>query len=158
MDILFERIKTQIDLEQIKYWLEDIDLLRMARMREAPLSDLDLQDYLSTLSFLVFVDGLAIGYARIYPSESSREGEIGIVIADPEYRGKGIGTEIGKKLIATCMVMGMTTLDWATGDFNIPSIKLAKKLGFKFYKLIPEVLTILGDKHDALVYRLEVKK
>jgi hypothetical protein len=60
MDLYFERIQTAADLEQIKCWLEDEELLRLARMTDKPLTEEDFQAYLKTLSYLVYVDGLAI--------------------------------------------------------------------------------------------------
>jgi len=156
MEIIFERIETQNDIELLKYWLEDPELRRMARMTDTPLSDDDYQVYLDTLSFLVFVDGLAIGYARIYRYAIEEEGEIGIAIAMPEYRRRGLGTLIGQKVIATCLAMGMRKIHWATGDFNLPSIKLAEKLGFKFDCLIPDVIKLQTGNRNALVYTLEI--
>lgn len=156
MDLFFERITTTSDLEQLKCWLEDEELQRMARMRDGPLTEEDFQDYVSTLSFMVYAEGVAIGYARIYPYADSTEGEIGVVIALPEYWRKGIGTEIGKRVIATCLVLGMRRIHWATSEYNLPSIRLAKKLGFKFEKLIPDVIHLKDGRYDALVYVLEI--
>lgn len=156
MDLTFERIATKNDLELLKFWLEDAELLKMARMRDIPLSDQEFEDYLNTLSYFIVVDSLAIGYARIYETLNPREGEIGIVIAMPEYRNQGIGTKVGQKLIPTCLVLGMDTIRWTTADYNLPSLKLAEKLGFKFEQYIPEVIKLQTGNHNALIYKLEI--
>jgi len=128
----------------------------MARMRDNPLHPDEYQEYLDTLSFMVYVDSLAIGYVRIFKGKEPDEGELGLVIALPEYRGVGLGTEIGFRLVDTAVKSGLTKLNWATADYNLPSIKLALKLGFKFHQLIPDVIIIEGKKYNALIYRYEV--
>jgi RimJ/RimL family protein N-acetyltransferase len=157
MELYFDRIKTLEDLTLIKYWLEDPELLKMARMRENPLLPDEYQAYLETLSFMVYANDLAIGYVRIFKGDEPEEGELGIVIALPEYKGVGLGTEIGTRLLDTALRSGYKKLNWATADYNLASIKLALKLGFKFYQLIPDVITIGGKKHNALIYRYEVE-
>jgi len=152
-EVEYVRIRTQSDLDQLKYWLEDPELLKMARMTEASLKDEDFQEYLETYSFFIVLDGLAVGYIRLFKTEDPDRGEIGVVIALPEYREKGLGYTVGKRIVGTAMQMGIKTIDWATADYNLPSVRLAKKLGFRFYKLIPEIIVIGNEKHDALIYR-----
>jgi RimJ/RimL family protein N-acetyltransferase len=156
MEITFERITTKNDLEVLKFWLEDEELLKRARMRDIPLDEKDYEEYLKTLSYFIVVDNLAIGYARIYRYPNPKEGEIGIVIALPEYRKLGIGTIVGKRLIPVCLAMGMNAIRWATAADNLPSIGLAEKLGFKFEQYLPDVIQLKDGKYNALVFKLEV--
>jgi len=155
-DIYFERILTPSDIELIKSWLEDPELLKMARMRDNPLTEDEYSEYLHTLSFMVYVDGLAVGYARIYKTSDPEVMEIGMVIANAEYREKGLGYAIGKRLLGVTKELGAKIVYWATSDYNYPSIKLAKKLGFKFDKCLPEIVVTGNEKHDALIYKLEI--
>lgn len=156
MQLYFEQISTKSDLELIKYWLDDIDLLRLARMRENPLTEEELQQYLVPPSFIIYVNGLACGYARIFRTQDPKIGEMGIVIAWPEYRGKGIGEKVGAKILAACLTMGFKKINWATSDNNMASINLAKKLGFVLDIYLPDVITLNGESRSALIFKYEV--
>lgn len=155
LNLTYERIKEPADLEVLKEWLEDIELLRLARMRETPLEDEDFKFYLDTLSYFICLEGVPIGYCRIFETADPEVMEIGIIIAEPEYWKKGIGTIVGKKLIATCMACGATKILWATTEYNKGSIELAEKLGFK---PIERLGCIEFNKlpYRVVVYALEV--
>lgn len=157
MEMEFQKIRSQSDLDQIKCWHEDLELYRMACMRDDLPTEEDYLNYLKTHSFLVYADGVGIGYVRLFITNTPGVGELSIVIALPDYRHKGIGKDIGERMIAVAHKLGLDTLLWATSDDNLASNKLAKSLGFKFYKYLPEILTINNEKHDALVWKLEVK-
>jgi RimJ/RimL family protein N-acetyltransferase len=151
-ELYFEKIETPDDIEQLKDWLSDPELLKLARMRDNPLTEDEFQVYLDTLSYMVYVDGLAIGYGRIFKMENPEELEIGVVIANPDYRGKKIGETIARRLMEASRIFNPKRFFWCTADYNLPSVNLAKRLGFKFHKLIPEIVKIGRESHDALVY------
>ena len=67
-----------------------------------------------------------IGFALFFHNFSTFLGKAGIYLEDlyvlPEYRGKGYGKGLLKKLAQIAMERGCGRLDWACLDWNRPSI------------------------------------
>lgn len=67
-----------------------------------------------------------IGFALFFHNFSTFLGKAGIYLEDlyvlPEYRGKGYGKGLLKKLAQITMERGCGRLDWACLDWNRPSI------------------------------------
>jgi RimJ/RimL family protein N-acetyltransferase len=64
-----------------------------------------------------------------HKSESARISRV--LVGDPSYRGKGIGTLIVKRVLEIGFEeMGLHRMDLVVFDFNTPAIKLYEKLGF----------------------------
>lgn len=86
------------------------------------------------LGFIIMDDGRIIGHA-ISASVEDREVEIDIK-SDELYRGKGIATFLASCLIDECIKRGLIP-KWDCAAGNLPSKKLAMKLGFKEIKEYP---------------------
>ncbi len=74
-----------------------------------------------------------IGNALFYGKERGRlrhRVEFGWFV-HPDYSNKGIGTKLVKKLISEAKNRGFKRIEAEVSVTNIPSIKLAKRLGFK---------------------------
>jgi GNAT superfamily N-acetyltransferase len=78
--------------------------------------------------YMIKVNDINIGWCRLTPVDRW-EASLGIVIADPAYRGKGIGYQIGKIMLSLAFPV-FHKVTWYTWDYNDASIMLAKKLGF----------------------------
>ena len=67
-----------------------------------------------------------IGFALFFHNFSTFLGKAGVYLEDlyvlPEYRGKGYGKGLLKKLAQITMERGCGRLDWACLDWNRPSI------------------------------------
>ena len=67
-----------------------------------------------------------IGFALFFHNFSTFLGKAGVYLEDlyvlPEYRGKGYGKGLLKKLAQIAMERGCGRLDWACLDWNRPSI------------------------------------
>lgn len=70
--------------------------------------------------------GKEIGFALFFHNFSTFLGKAGIYLEDlyvlPEYRGKGYGKALLKKLAQITMERGCGRLEWACLDWNRPSI------------------------------------
>ncbi|MCI5650764.1 MAG: GNAT family N-acetyltransferase [Ruminococcus bromii] len=106
---------------------------------------------------LVLEEETPVGFALFFHNFSTWLGRAGIYLEDlfvlPEYRGRGYGKLLLKKLARIAVQRGCGRLEWACLDWNEPSIAFYKSLG----AVAMEDWTtyrIAGDKLLALASRL----
>ena len=100
-------------------------------------------------------DGKEVGFALFFHNFSTFLGKGGIYLEDlfvkPEYRGKGIGKAIFKKLGAIARERGCGRLEWWCLDWNQPSIDFYRSMGaeamdeWTVYRIAGEGLNPLAD-------------
>lgn len=96
-------------------------------------------------------DGQEVGYALYFYNFSTFLGKAGLYLEDlfvlPEYRGKGVGKGIFKKLARIAVEQDCGRIDWWCLDWNQPSIDFYLSLGARVmeewtvYRLTGEALT-----------------
>ena len=78
-------------------------------------------------------DGKEVGFALFFHNFSTFLGRAGLYLEDlfvlPEYRGKGYGKALLKKLAAIAVERGCGRLEWCCLDWNKPSIDFYLSLG-----------------------------
>ncbi len=78
-------------------------------------------------------DGVEVGFALFFHNFSTFLGRAGIYLEDlfvkPEYRGKGYGKGLLKKLAQIAVERGCGRLEWWCLDWNKPSIDFYLSLG-----------------------------
>ena len=78
-------------------------------------------------------DGKEVGFALYFHNFSTFLGRAGLYLEDlfvyPEYRGKGYGKAILKRLAAIAVERSCGRLEWACLDWNQPSIDFYRALG-----------------------------
>lgn len=78
-------------------------------------------------------DGKEVGFALFFHNFSTFLGRAGIYLEDlfvkPEYRGKGYGKALLKKLAEIAVERGCGRLEWSCLDWNKPSIDFYFSLG-----------------------------
>ena len=83
----------------------------------------------------VLEEGKEVGFALYFHNFSTFLGRAGIHLEDlfvlPEYRGKGYGKAILKKLAQITVQRGCGRLEWCCLDWNTPSINFYESLGAK---------------------------
>lgn len=106
---------------------------------------------------LVLEEETPVGFALFFHNFSTWLGRAGIYLEDlfvlPEYRGRGYGKLLLKKLARIAVQRGCGRLEWVCLDWNEPSIAFYKSLG----AVAMEDWTtyrIAGDKLLALASRL----
>lgn len=102
------------------------------------------------------VEGKEVGIALFFHNFSTFLGRAGIYLEDlfvlPEYRGRGCGTALLKKLAQITVERGCGRLEWACLDWNRPSIDFYLSLGAKpmdewtTYRLTGETLLKMAGK------------
>ena len=95
-------------------------------------------------------DGKEVGFALFFHNFSTFLGRAGIYLEDlfvlPEYRGKGCGKGLLRKLAQITVERGCGRLEWACLDWNQPSIDFYTSLGaermneWSTYRLTGETL------------------
>ena len=82
---------------------------------------------------LAFEGGTPIGFALFFHNFSTWLGRAGIYLEDlfvlPEYRGRGYGKLLLKRLARIAVQRGCGRLEWACLDLNEPSIAFYKSVG-----------------------------
>ncbi len=77
--------------------------------------------------------GREVGFALFFHNFSTFLGRAGIYLEDlfvkPEFRGKGYGKGLIKKLAQIAVERGCGRLEWSCLDWNTPSIEFYKSLG-----------------------------
>ena len=101
-------------------------------------------------------DGKEVGYALFFHNFSTFLGRAGIYLEDlyvqPEYRGKGHGKGLLKKLASIAVERGCGRLEWSCQDWNRPSIDFYLSLGaqpmsdWTVYRLAGSTLTELAER------------
>lgn len=96
-----------------------------------------------------------VGFALFFHNFSTFLGRSGIYLEDlyvkPEYRGKGYGKAILKKLAAIAMERGCGRLEWWCLDWNKPSINFYLSLGaepmsdWTVYRIAGDTLKTLAE-------------
>ena len=96
------------------------------------------------------------GIALFFPNYSTFLAKPGIYLEDlfvkPEFRGKGIGFALLKRLAALAVERGCGRMEWSVLDWNEPSIQFYKSLGavalddWTRYRLTAEALEKLGEQ------------
>ena len=100
-------------------------------------------------------DGKEVGFALFFHNFSTFLGRAGIYLEDlyvkPEYRGKGYGKAILKKLASIAIERGCGRLEWWCLDWNKPSISFYLSLGaepmsdWTVYRIAGNTLKQLAD-------------
>ncbi len=101
-------------------------------------------------------DGKEVGYALFFHNFSTFLGRAGIYLEDlyiqPEYRGRGHGKGLLKKLASIAVERGCGRLEWSCLDWNRPSIDFYLSLGaqpmsdWTVYRLAGSTLTELAEQ------------
>lgn len=101
-------------------------------------------------------DNKEVGFALFFHNFSTFLGRAGIYLEDlyvkPEYRGKGYGKSLIKKLAEIAIERGCGRLEWWCLDWNQPSIDFYLSLGaepmkdWTVYRISGDSLENLGKK------------
>lgn len=100
-------------------------------------------------------DGEAVGFALFFHNFSTFLGRSGIYLEDlfvkPEFRGKGYGKALLKKLAQIAVERGCGRFEWCCLDWNKPSIDFYLSLGaepleeWTIYRITGNTLTQLAE-------------
>ena len=103
-------------------------------------------------------DGKEVGFALYFHNFSTFLGRSGLYLEDlfvyPEYRGKGYGKAILKRLAAIAVERGCGRLEWACLDWNQPSIDFYRSLGaepmsdWTVYRLTGQTLDRMANESN----------
>lgn len=105
--------------------------------------------------FFALENGKEVGFALFFHNFSTFLGRSGIYLEDlyvkPEFRGKGYGKAILKKLASIAVERGCGRLEWVCLDWNKPSIDFYLSIGAKpmsdwtVYRVAGEILIHLAE-------------
>ena len=100
-------------------------------------------------------DGVEVGFALFFHNFSTFLGRSGLYLEDlfvkPEFRGKGYGKALLKKLAQIAVERGCGRFEWSCLDWNKPSIDVYLSLGAKpmedwtLYRLTGEALAKMAE-------------
>ena len=149
-----ERRDTALILRFIKELADYEKMLDEVVADEATLEEWLFDKQKAEVIFAV-VDGREIGFALFFHNFSTFLGHAGIYLEDlyvmPEYRGKGYGKAILKKLASIAVERGCGRLEWWCLDWNKPSIDFYLSLGaepmsdWTVYRIAGDTLRQLAD-------------
>ena len=127
-----ERADTELILQFIRDLAEYEKMLDEVVADEATLETWLFDKQKAEVIFAV-AEGTEVGFALFFHNFSTFLGRAGIYLEDlfvkPEYRGKGYGRAILKKLASIAVERGCGRLEWWCLDWNKPSIDFYLSLG-----------------------------
>ena len=101
------------------------------------------------------VDWTEVGFALFFHNFSTFLGRAGLYLEDlfvmPEYRGKGYGKALLKKLASIAVERGCGRFEWVCLDWNKPSIDFYLSLGaepqadWTIYRMSGDTLTKFAE-------------
>ena len=143
--VIFELIRGLADYEK----LSDHVSATEEKLRDTLFGDRRGADVL-----LACVEAECVGFALFFPNYSTFLAKPGIFLEDlyvkPEWRGKGIGTALLRRVAAVAVERGCGRFEWEVLDWNTPSIGFYKSLGavpmdeWTKYRVTGEALTKLS--------------
>ena len=95
---------------------------------------IDLEKDNKQITRMIVVDGMTIGavWIELFENHRVKSPSVHIIIGNPEYRGKGIGTAVMKAAIKYAIeILGATTIYSRHLSSNESIAAVNKKLGFK---------------------------
>lgn len=102
------------------------------------------------------LEGREVGFALFFHNFSTFLGRAGLYLEDlfvlPDYRGRGVGKAILKRLAALAVERGCGRLEWWCLDWNEPSIAFYRSLGaepmsdWTVYRIAGETLRDLAGE------------
>jgi len=148
-----EREDTALILEFIKNLAEYEHMLSEVIATEELLTEWIFDKQKAEVLFIC-EDGIEAGFALFFHNFSTFLGRAGIYLEDlfvkPEYRGKGYGKSLLKKLAEITVERGCGRLEWWCLDWNKPSIDFYKSMGavamdeWTTYRITGETLKTLA--------------
>ncbi len=144
---------TPLILQFIRELADYEGMLREVVADEATLKEWIFRKQKAEVLF-VLADGREVGFALFFHNFSTFLGRAGLYLEDlyvkPEYRGRGYGKAILKKLAAIAVERGCGRLEWWCLDWNRPSIDFYLSLGaqpmedWTVYRITGDTLTSLA--------------
>lgn len=130
------RFATEGDVAKILYFIRKLadyeNLLDEVVATEDILREWIFEKQKAEVIFAI-VENKEIGFALFFHNFSTFLGRAGLYLEDlfvlPEYRGKGFGKALFKKLASIAVERGCGRLEWWCLDWNQPSIAFYRSLG-----------------------------
>ena len=155
--ILTFRYATREDIGLILHFIKELaDYEKMSNAVVAEEKTLEEWIFNKQIAEVIFAvrDGKEIGFMLFFYNFSTFLGKAGIYLEDlyimPEYRRKGYGTAMFKKLANIALEQGCGRLEWSCLDWNKPSIDFYLSLGaipmseWTVYRLSGEAISALA--------------
>ena len=146
---------TPLILRFIRHLAEYEKMLDLVVADEASLADQLFRQKNAEVIFAV-EDGVEVGFALFFHNFSTVLGRSGLYLEDlfvlPEYRGKGYGKAILKKLANIALERNCGRMEWWCLDWNKPSIDFYLSLDaepmeeWTTYRLAGETLRALAER------------
>lgn len=107
------------------------------------------------------LDGRHVGwvsryYDLGYLENAEKIPAVGIDLAEPSARGRGVGTEALRQFIGYLKANGARCVYTQTWSGNAAMLRTAQKLGFVPYVRRKDLRTVRGKEYDALTLKLDL--
>ena len=156
------------DLKLLHRWLNDEEVMAWARSQPDHIATMesiekdyeqDLKGENYTRCVYIIVEkktGKPVGWARIrWSPPTDTTCDLGLVIAEKQLRGKGLGTEVTALLVKQAFdQLNMHKIELTTRPDNEAMVKVAKNCGFKLEGRLRETVYFNGKYHDGLMFGL----
>ena len=137
---LILRAATPADIPQILTFIKGLALYERAPHEVTATPEGLLRDGFGPQPFyhclIAEDDGAPAGFALFFFNYSTWKGQPGVYLEDlyvePEFRGRGIGKALLKRVAAFAVDRGCQRLQWEVLDWNTPAIDFYRAMGAEF--------------------------
>lgn len=144
------------------FWLNDADVTRYMQMRFSPPNMIDLKKYYESVKCrnearmfaIVKKDGDEhIGNIKLdHIDPYHKFADLGIIIGEKKYWGKGYGQEACKLLLKYAFgILKLNKIILGVYSINIPAIKAYEKVGFKNEGRLKNIISFNGRFVDDIL-------
>lgn len=125
----------KVDAHQMFIWRNDSEVTKFLARTSMTSSEVDLwfasiNDHRHAYSILA--QEAAIGYIQLDIDPANQKCEVGIIIGEKEYWGKGIGKDVAQQITALAFEnLGLHRILAVASDLNPASIKIFLSAGYK---------------------------
>lgn len=155
------RFADSSDSATVLYFIKELaEYEKMADLVVATEEDIEKNFFGENIGGVLILseNGRDVGFAIYFYTFSTFLGKRGIHLEDlfvlPEYRGRGYGKALLKKLAELCVEKDLGRLEWNCLDWNTPSIKFYRSIGAEMldewlnFRLSGEALKELGTNEN----------
>jgi RimJ/RimL family protein N-acetyltransferase len=146
--------------EEYLQWLHDYDVNKFLCVGRKPVvyEDCKYKQTDSNMRFAIVCAECYIGTISLHSIDwITRCGEVGYMIGDKRFWGKGLATEaVGLVADYALNRLNLHKVEAGVVDGNIGSVKVLEKNGFKEYGRIPDNYFVEGKYYDSIrFYKLQ---
>jgi RimJ/RimL family protein N-acetyltransferase len=145
----------KVDAHRMFTWRNDSEVTKYLAQTSMARSEVDLW-YASLdnhrLAYSILAEEVVIGYVQLDIDPANQKCEVGVIIGEKEYWGKGIGKDVAQQITALAFEnFGLHRVLAVASELNPASIKIFLSAGYKREGRLRDGYYRDGQFHDLIL-------